>query len=183
MKNPINKTGWHLDSMMWFYDSGLPELLQRKLPLVGYEARSSAARTVDVHVTVDSETGTVSISYRDLPVPDDSGVFRIGDRRLVVVPVAETEDFETGRILCAGRQLLADLEDRIVDASTAIEWDEDLLRRIIPLEHLILDFLEATGQVLDDTNWYSRTTHLRRILNPNMQKLLPDSQISCVYVP
>jgi hypothetical protein len=166
--------------MMWFYDSGLPELLQRKLPLVGYEARSSAARKVDVHVTVDSETGPVSVLYGDLPAPDDSGVFRIDDRRLVVVPVAETEDFAIGRILCVGRQLLADLEDRIVDASTAIEWDEDLLRKLIPLEHLILDFLEVTGQVLDDNNWYSRTTHLRRILNPNMQKLLPNSQIGCV---
>ena len=102
MKNLINKAVWHLDSMMWFYDSGLPELLQRKLPLVGYEARSSAARKVDVHVTVDSETGPVSVLYGDLPAPDDSGVFRIDDRRLVVVPVAETEDFETGRILCVG---------------------------------------------------------------------------------
>ena len=166
--------------MMWFYNSGLPELLQRKLPLGGCEIRPSGSLTVDVEIKVESETGPVSAAYHDLPMPDDSGVFHIGDCRLVVVPISETEELDAGNILCVGKQLLADLEDRIGSAPAAIELDSDLIRRLVHLEQPIPGFLESTGQVLDDTNCYARTTHLRRLINVNFQKVLPDYHIGRV---
>ncbi len=57
------------------------------------------------------------------------------------------------------------------------DWDEDLLRSLVPLDRLTTEFLESSGQELDATNGYATTTHLRRILNPNGSAILPDTQI------
>ena len=124
----------------------------------------------------DSDPEPVTVEYQNLPVPNETGVFTVGSDRIVVIPIAESEDFGQSSVLCAGEQLLANIGDRIGSAPPGIEWDQQFLEKFLPLSRLIHDFLETHGQQLDDTNWYSRVTHLRRILNPGWQHMLPDSQ-------
>jgi hypothetical protein len=175
MTDGKHMTPWHLESMIWFYEVGLPELLQDNFSLSGYRAQPNGITSVDVSFTVESQPDPISISWRNLPLPDGTGVFTLDNTRIVVVPIAESEDLENARILCVGDQLLTEVSDRIESAPEGLEWDESLFGSLLPLPALVRIFIEATGQEFDDTNWYSMTTHVRRLLNPNMQNILPES--------
>ena len=50
------------------------------------------------------------------------------------------------------------------------------LQALLPLSVHARAFLQQTAQPLDTTNWYSRRTHLRRILIPNRQKVVAAGQ-------
>ena len=82
MKDPTNGARWHFDSMMKLYEVYLPELLQQKLPLSGYESQHSDSLHIDIRVSIDAESGPISITFEGMPVPDVSGVFHFDDRLL-----------------------------------------------------------------------------------------------------
>lgn len=175
MMEGMPDTGWHRASMERFYGIGLGELLARRFGATGYACVPSDGLSVDVSFGMESSRGPFPVTFRDLPLPDADGVFVLGSRRIVVVPLAESEDLETGRILCAGEQALEYLSERVGSGPASTDWDEELVRSLAPVDRLVVGFLESTGQELDATNAYSRLTHLRRLLNPDGCGTLPAS--------
>jgi len=171
----IQGTDWHRASMVRFYGDGLRDLLRRRIGATIHICAESGPTSVDVTIGLEPAGRTLQATYAGLPLPDKDGVFLLGDRRIVVVPVAESEDLDGSRVLCAGEQLLGFLSER-VGCSVPEDADEELLRGLLPLDGLIRSFLETTGQTLDETNVYSRITHLRRLLNPDGRRILPGSQ-------
>lgn len=167
MKEGMPDTGWHRASMERFYQTGLRELLSRRFGATGYACAASGGLSVDVSFGMESGRGPFQVTFRDLPLPDADGIFVLGSRRIVVVPVAESEDLENGRILCAGEQALAFLSERVGSGPASTDWDEELVRSLAPVDRLVAGFLESAGQDLDAANAYSRITHLWRLLNPN----------------
>lgn len=172
-------TAWHRESMLRLYRSGLRDLLRSKLRVQGYRCAESGA-AVEVSFGVESLRGPIEVGYPGLPLPDDDGVFTLEGRRLVVVPVADSRDLATSRVRCAGEQLLSFLAERVGGGPAFTEWDEDLLRSLVPLDRLILSFLVSVAQELEAANVYSTIAHLRRLHCPSGTTILPDSQLGLV---
>ena len=179
MKQGIPPTVWHRDSMLRFYRSGLRDILRSRLHAQGYRCAESGA-AVEVSFGVESLRGLIEVGYPGLPLPDDDGVFTLEGKRLVVVPVADSEELAESRVGCAGEQLLSFLSERIGGGPSFREWDDDLLRSLVPLGRLITEFLESVGQELEAANVYSTAAHLRRLHCPSGKAVLPGSQLGLV---
>ncbi len=173
------KTPWHKASYDQFLSDSLPQLLGQSLPLAGYQVIEGGPADHTCTVVVEL-SGGAQASYPAIPQPDESGVFTIDGGPFVVIPQATHEELDRAEITCVGEQLLAYIRERLGQASNGLSWDAEMLHAWLPLERWVSEFLRANAQPLDDTNWLSRHTHLRRLLVPGREKVVAPGQIGRV---
>ena len=172
-------TPWHKASYDNFIYDDLPQLLAERLPLADYQV-TEGLHACSLHIALN---GGAQADFTPLPRPDEAGLFNLADEPCVVIPTASSEDLDTAEIACVGEQLLAFVKERLGQASNGITWNEEVLRTWLPLNRWVDEFLHAKAQRLDTTNWLSRHTHLRRLIIPNIQKVIHQSQFGrvCPY--
>ncbi|MGC9455627.1 MAG: hypothetical protein ACP5HU_12305 [Phycisphaerae bacterium] len=175
---------WHRESYHEFVARRLPELLAQRLPLSGY--RTEPAGDGKLKVTVAVGDGPAARTDYMLPAPDADGLFQVEGRRVLVLPVADSEDLEAASIRCVGEQIADLVASRLGKANGDVPWSEDVLRAWLPLERWVREMLsdvaaapwDPTGptvQALDNRNWLARTEHLRRIAIPSRQDVIHPS--------
>jgi hypothetical protein len=169
---------WHKLSFTRFLSERFPQLLAELLPLIGYTVTSTEQYTCDITLTLATPSSEFSVVYSGLPQPDDEGIFQVKGKRLVVVPYATHDDLEQAEIFCVGDHLEAYLRERLGKAPDDLRWDAAMVRAWFPLDLWISDFFAKIEdswttyvQPLDDTNWLSRRSHLRRLPIKDRQHL------------
>jgi hypothetical protein len=170
---------WHKSSFDHFLHERLPQLLAEYVPLIGYTLTTTNQYTCQIQLMLASPTGEVQIAYAGLPQPDQDGLFVIKEKPLVVVPYATSDDLEQADIFCVGEQLYEYLRNRLGKAPDDLPWDATLAKAWLPLDLWMREFFEAppkiswstTVQLLDQTNWLARRSHLRRLAIQNRQHL------------
>jgi len=157
---------WHRQSYDRFLEEQLPELIAERLPLQAYCITPSGPHACTIAITLANAAGTVSFEIEDVPQPDESGLFELDGRKIVVVPVASCEELDKAEVRCAGDHLYDFIEPRLGEAPPDLQWDEATARPWLPLAEWVREFLQhgECAQQLDDLNWLSRCTHLRRIV-------------------
>jgi hypothetical protein len=170
---------WHWASYQRFLKDRLPRLLADRLPLAGYDAESTGPNTCRVKVAVAAGSGTVEAEYPDLPQPDEDGLFAIDGQKLLVVPTASREELDLAEIRCVGEQLCDYVDQRLGEAPPDLPWDKPLLKSWLPLEKWLREFFSA-ADVLNETNWLSVRTHLRRLDVPDRQEVFAPGQVGRV---
>ncbi|MBM3153543.1 MAG: hypothetical protein FJZ96_15275, partial [Chloroflexi bacterium] len=172
-------TNWHRASYDQFLSGSLPELLAERMPLASYVVADDGPAGDTCTVTVEL-AGGVKTRYPSIPRPDEKGLFTIGGKPYVVVPLAEHEDLDRAEIACVGEQLYTYIRERLGQASNGLSWDEEILRAWLPLDRWVNEFLQSAAMPLDTTNWLSRHTHLRRILLRHREKVITSGQLGRV---
>lgn len=170
---------WHKASFDHFLNESLPQLLAEQVPLLGYTVTANDQYTCQIKLTLASATGDVEVEYRDLPLPDQRGIFTIKGRPMVVVPYATHDDLEQAEIFCVGEQVYAHIQKRLGKSPDDLPWDKSLAKAWLPLDQWIGEFFEnrtedgATmfAQPLDQTNWLASQGHVRRLYIKNRQHL------------
>jgi len=165
---------WHWESYEALLNERLPALLAERLPLTGYRTRSIDAYTVELSITVTGGAGDVTVSYT-IPQPVARGIFLRDETPHVVVPIASSENLAEAEIRCAGEQLYDFLAECIGEAPEHLPWDDTLLRRWLPLEEWVGEFLTANAQRHDTTNGIAAITHLRRLYVPSAREVMDPS--------
>ncbi|MHB9133687.1 MAG: hypothetical protein ACYDBB_21700 [Armatimonadota bacterium] len=166
---------WHRASFDRFVHDRLPALLAERLPLAGYQA-VPRDNTIDIAVTVNGTSGDVTAHYTILQ-PDEEGVFHQENfAPRVVVPLASSADLDIADIRCVGEQLHDHIEDKLGEASEGMEWDELLLRRWLPLEEWVGEYLSVWAQWQDTTNRLAEIGHLRRVFIADAVQPITPSQ-------
>ena len=182
MTHPWYTAPWHRESYDRFVEAGLPELISSRLPLQAWSVAPATGRVRRVSLTIGNGGGIGHLEA-DLPEPDADGIFEIGGRRFVVVPVASTEHLERAEIRCVGEQFRDFLEPRLGEAPPGMNWDDAAVRTWLPFEAWMRDFFGLGAgpgvrvNVLDDTNWLARAEHLRRIVITDRVKVITGSQV------
>ncbi len=179
------KTPWHKVSYDRFLLEQLPELIAERMPLGGYRVEPAGSYSCRVTITLSTRQGEVVVDYEDLPQPDETGVFRVGDVHKVVVPVADSQNLEQASIACVGEQLYDYIERRLGHAAPDLPWDAALARAWLPLDSWLAEFLAGSGdpvvaQPTDDANWLAWHTHLRRLLVPRGDDVIAPGQMGRV---
>ncbi|RPJ42881.1 MAG: hypothetical protein EHM21_12245, partial [Chloroflexi bacterium] len=167
---------WHKRSYERFLNEQLPRLLAARLPLAGYTVQPEDEYHCQVSVEITVNDHAIAVDYPHLPQPDELGLFSLDEQPYVVIPIASQEYLEQASVQCVGEQMHAYLAARLGQASAEMAWDEPVARAFLPLDGWFHDFLHATAQRLDTTNWYSRHTHLRRLLIPSRKKVVAPGQ-------
>lgn len=177
---------WHKASFEHFLHERLPQMLIDYVPLVGYEVTTTDQYTCQIELTLAAPPQDVTVTYTNLPQPDQEGIFLIRGKRAVVVPYTLHDDLESAHIFCVGKQLEEHLRKRLGKAPDDLVWDEALVRSWLPLNTWLGDFFESSPQnawpavdnnrasfvqSLDETNWLARQSHLRRLSLINRQHL------------
>jgi hypothetical protein len=171
---------WHRASYERLMRERLPLLLAENLPLAGYRVASETQTSCRVEIELESGAAVIALSFPDLPQPDADGLFWLAGQPYVVIPLASCEELDQASIACVGEQLEDWLRARLGRAPAGLALDESLARSLLPLEDLFAAFLREKAQRLDDTNWCSRQTHLRRILITNRQRVIAPGQMGRV---
>jgi len=172
MMNTNYSAPWHRASFDRLINERLPELLAARGPLLGYHAEDGEGYTCRISVTLAANgAGDIALTF-DLPQPDADGLFMLDGQPRVVVPVASSEYLEDAEIRCVGEQLHDYLDERLTEAPANMLRDESVARAWLPLDVWWGDFLAANAQRLDDTNWLSERTHLRRLIVPEREHVL-----------
>ncbi|MDQ2886475.1 MAG: hypothetical protein M3Y39_10335, partial [Chloroflexota bacterium] len=133
---------WHKASFDHFLNESLPQLLAEQVPLLGYTVTANDQYTCQIKLTLASATGDVEVEYRDLPLPDQRGIFTIKGRPMVVVPYATHDDLEQAEIFCVGEQVYAHIQKRLGKAPDDLPWDKSLAKAWLPLDQWIGEFFE-----------------------------------------
>lgn len=171
---------WHKTSFERFLHEKLPQLLTAQLPLADYRATETGRYSCDIAITLSPARGReITVTYTNLPQPDDEGLFEIAGQPYIVVPYAEHEELASARIVCVGEQLLDYIQQRLGKAPAGMMWDEALIRAWLPLDTWMQEFFTQvdpaqrfhTAQLFDQTNWLARKQHLRRLFIRNRQQL------------
>lgn len=180
--SPAAYSPWHRESYDKFITESLPKLLAERLPLTDYSVTPIDTDTCRVTVAIDS----ISVDYAVIQ-PDESGIFE-GNK--VVVPVASSEKLDVAEIKCVGEQMHDHIAERLGKATSGLPWDEQLVRAWLPLDTWMREVVTsgmqetydrwATGQWLDRTNGLAVITHLRRIIIPDAQEVIHQSQFGRV---
>lgn len=179
MKNRLSAP-WHALSFERFLSERLPSLLAERLPLAGYSFQPEDACHCQITVEISNGHRPVVVSYSGLPRPDERGIFILEGQPYIVVPIASHEELDQATVQCVGEQLLDYLASRMGRASAEMAWEEAVARAFLPLDAWFSDFLRATAQRLDTTNWHSLHTHLRRILIPSRTRVVAPGQMGRV---
>lgn len=170
---------WHKASFDTFLNDSLPRLLAEYIPLAGYVIEATGDYTCQIKLTVITAEREAELIYKDLPTPDENGIFQIKGQSLVVVPRATNDDLANTEIFCVGEQLHEYLQSHLGKAPEDLPWYSELARTWLPLDQWINDFFDYRGkdswatyvQPLDQTNWLARQSHLRRVSIQNCRHL------------
>ncbi len=171
---------WHKVSFDHFLHDRLPQLLAERLPLTGYHVTATGPFTCRVDAALAGAGSDVELTFSALPQPDADGLFEIDGQLYLVAPTAADENLDTAEIRCVGEQLADYVSERLGQAPADLAWDAALARAWLPLETWFSEFLRQFAQPLDDTNWLSRHTHLRRIVVLNPQSVIAPGQMGRV---
>ncbi len=186
-------TPWHKASFDTFLAERLPRLLAERVPLAGYRVEPKEAYTCRVTIAIAAGGGEISLVYDGFPQPDEQGIFVIDGGRRIVIPLADTEELDLAEVSCAGEQLYSYIAERLGHAPAHLPWDETLARAWLPLDTWARAFLTpvegdfsahiSNAQWLDQTNWLSIHTHLRRLIVRAPQRLFAPGQLgrSCPF--
>lgn len=170
---------WHKESFDHFLWERLPQLLADTLPLAGYSVEPVDASRCRIKITLPAPTGGLNmteITYDDIPVPDEEGVFTIEGQPRVVVPLAEHENLDTASIACVGEQLYQYIEERCGTMPQEVVLTEETAYSWLPLHTWIQAFFAARAQLLDTGNWLAKHQHLRRIFIKDRENVIAPGQ-------
>jgi hypothetical protein len=178
------KAFWHKESFERLMQEQLPKLLAARLPLTGYHFEPTGHYSCRVAVAIAPASGAkeIEVEYKDIPQPDEEGIFEIAGQQRVVMPVALQDELDLAEIRCVGKLLYDYIEAQLGEAPPNIAWDASLLRAWLPLDEWVWACFEQTPtyQRLDQTNWLARQTHLRRFYLPNRKVFLTPSHFGRV---
>ena len=159
---------WHKRSYDRFLNERLPELIAARLPLEAYRAEATGPNACRVSLILANAAGTTRLEIDNVPAPDETGLFRVDGKKLVVLPSASCEEMDEAEIRCVGDYLYDFIEPRLGEAPPDLRWDESLARSWLPLDDWVREFLRPANvpwvTPLDDLNWLSRLEHLRRVV-------------------
>ncbi|HLJ33556.1 MAG TPA: hypothetical protein VKU38_07895, partial [Ktedonobacteraceae bacterium] len=150
---------WHKESFDRFLWEGLPQLLADTLPLAGYSVEPVDTSMCNIKLTLPSPTGgsaLTEITYHDIPLPDEDGVFTIEGQPRLVVPLAEHENLDTANIACVGEQLYQYIEERRGTMPQEVVLTEETAYAWLPLHTWIQAFFASRSQLLDTGNWLAK---------------------------
>jgi hypothetical protein len=179
---------WHKISYDRFVNDSLPQLLASRLPVSGYSVDQSNTYTCRIKLTLTDGGGDITLDYV-IPQPDANGIFNLNDFSggdlwtKIVVPIASTEDVDTAEIRCVGEQLYDFTGKRLAEAPEGMQWDEDITRKLVPIDAWTLEFMEKQAEFLDRKNWLAIHTHMRRIVISRREKPIAPGQFGrvCPY--
>lgn len=171
----IPGTPWHRTSWERLLSDLLPALIESRLP--GAHLTSEQARPDACTITVTLQPAAASFT---LPVPDADGVFHTAARRTLVVPRADNDDLDKATIRCAGELFHGILAEQIAAVEPGWRWDDASLREWLALDTRCQTFLQDCGQPVDDTNWLSAHTQLRRIQLPDRRRMFTRAHLGRV---
>ena len=186
-----SKTPWHKASYDQFMSDSLPQLLAERLPLASYQVVEDDAEGHTCSVRIEL-AGGAQANYPSIPCPDDAGLFYLAGSPYLVIPLASDEELDRAEIACVGEQMYDYIQERLGQASNGLEWDDEVLRAWLPLDRWVNEFLHynaqslnatnwfSPSQPLDETNWLSRQTHLRRLLIPRRERVVAPGQLGRV---
>src|SRR5579862_1074825 len=163
-------TPWHRESFDRLLQDLLPQRLADSLPLGGYRAEPDGEATCRITLSLPTE-GEVRTTFAGLPYPDEAGVFIVEGRPLIVLPRASRDDLDEAEIRCVGELLGDYIQERLAQVPADLSWDENLVRAILPMDEWFASFFRAYGEPLDEANWLSRHTDLRRLLVPDRERV------------
>jgi len=172
-------TPWHKDSYDRLLNKTLPELLAKRIPLVGYQLEAISTYACKLMINISNEADTIEIAYQ-LPQPDEQGVFQINGKALVVVPQVLDDDLASADVLCAGERIYEYVDAQLGEAPENLPWDASLLKAWLPLNQWFDTFFEMHGQNLDQTNWLAVQRHLRALVLPNREALITPEHVGRV---
>ncbi|MFO8008467.1 MAG: hypothetical protein R6V05_12110, partial [Candidatus Brocadiia bacterium] len=157
---------WHKESFDRLVNESLPDLLAERMPLADYTIEETSTHSCRIRLLVGAEEGAVEVGCAGIPRCDAEGVFELDGQRRVVVPVAEHAELAGAAVWCVGEQLYGYIAERLGTAPDGMRWDASTIRSWLPLAAWMRAFHQdsPSSQVLDETNWLSRQTHLRRLL-------------------
>ncbi|MDE2698343.1 MAG: hypothetical protein OXI23_05695, partial [Gemmatimonadota bacterium] len=153
------KAPWHKISWDAFVQKGLPELLANRVSLAGYRVVSVDEYTCELHLAIQ---GGQEVVYKDIPLSDDWGRFKVDGFFLTVVPAPTDVDLARAEIRCVGEQLRDYIAERLENMP---EMLGDAVETWLPLGDWIHTFFmeEPTSQSLQATNLQDMCVHLRRV--------------------
>jgi hypothetical protein len=165
MKNSSGETDalleypWHKASWEQLFATYLPELIGAHCDLRRYDVdRSSDCYAVLLELEgVDS---VVTVEYRDIPMPDDRGVFVMDNTPVMIFPIAHGS---LADVRCAGEQLRDFLAVRVTPLPVGIVTNSAAVEAWLPLKEWITDFFQETASRLDTINCIAEGIHLRRL--------------------
>ncbi len=168
---------WHKKSFDQLTNNRLPDLLAEQLPVAGYHFEPTGIYTGCIKISLTSTDGNVEVEYTDIPQPDEEGMFKIGGENYVVVPTASTYKLKKAKIRCVGEQLHSYFKERLKGAPLDLSWEAAPVRSWLQLDKWIEEFFRDTfyAQILQETNWLDKYTHLRRLLVLNREKVFTSS--------
>ena len=137
---------WHKASFDTLLNDSLPRLLAEYIPLVGYSAKATGRYTCQIKLTLMAAEREAELTYKDLPMPDENGVFQIKGQSLVVVPRATNDDLANTDIFCVGEQLYEYLQSHLGKAPDDLPWYSELAKTWLPLDQWINDFFDYHGK-------------------------------------
>ena len=155
-----DSASWHSVSWNRFVNTTLPEMIAQWATLRSYKVTMGGTNCT-IAFEIEGGSEPIAVSYRDIPAPDDDGVFII-DGQAMVVPALATDESLT-EIRSVGEQLGEFIDQRIGAAPDFALQDEATVKAWFPLRELVLLFLGENGGALDAGNWLAVVTHLRRI--------------------
>ena len=173
---------WHARAWQRFVGELLPSLLEKRLPLSGYHVEEGEdVYRCRIGVTIAGAAGDVGVVYAEVPRPDERGLFFIEGSYRIVVPLAAGSDLEKAEVRCLDAQMLDFVASRLGEAPEGLQWDQELVRSFLPLDHWLREFhKEETSQYLQTTNWIDMHTHLRLVFIENPDSIYPAGQMGRV---
>jgi hypothetical protein len=168
------KTDWHRRSWDSFIRKRLPELLAGTCSLTGYNIKVKPL-SCDLDIGIAGGGGDIAVTFTEIPMPDERGVFIFEGNLVVLVPEAEDETLTN--VQCGGEMAYEYLAARIGKAGENMLQDRAAVTAWLPLTEWIRGLFREKGQILDTTNGISIYTHLRRIRLRNAGDPAPPTQI------
>lgn len=178
---------WHKESFDRLLRESLPALLAQRLPLAAWHAEPEGEFTFRATLALGAAGGETTLVYEGLPQPNAEGVFRVGDRLVVVEPLLSDTRLDVAEVKCVGEQLLEFIEQRLGKAPAEMQWTDDMVRALCPLDQWLAQFLSGVEDFtverhddqeqfwfpasarrdhvneLETTNALARAAHLRRL--------------------
>ena len=98
----------------------------------------------------------VSINIPYIPAPDDTGLFKLNDKNIIVVPVASCEELDRADIKCVGEQLYDFIEPRLGTIPQNTSINNELLKSLLPIDKWVYEFLEQANRPWDPFSLISK---------------------------